>query len=174
MKYNVASDTITCLLHKERLSFRWLVHASNFSGQAITSIPKGSAGNVNLYAKWISAAPGKPEFEQISTKSKKLTVKLKNTAGAKGYQIVVSTSKKFSKGSTVTYNMGSNTKLDISQAGKGTYYIKARAYAYDDLGKICYGKYSSVQGSDEKFCKRIQRQPTMQNHIHKSSRMKIP
>lgn len=145
-KYNVASDTITLpTAQKKGYHFGGWYTTSNFSGQAITSIPKGSAGNVNLYAKWISAAPGKPEFEQISTKSKKLTVKLKNTAGAKGYQIVVSTSKKFSKGSTVTYNMGSNTKLDISQAGKGTYYIKARAYAYDDLGKICYGKYSSVQ-----------------------------
>lgn len=145
-KYNVNSDTITLpTAQKKGHYFGGWYTTGNFQGQAVKSIPKGSAGNVNLYAKWISAAPKKVEFDQISTKSKKLTVKLKKAAGVKGYQIVVSTSKKFSKGSSVTYNMGSNTKLDISQAAKGSYYIKARAYAYDDLGKICYGKYSSVQ-----------------------------
>lgn len=145
-KYNVDTETIQLpIAQKKGHHFGGWYTTKNFRGQAITSIPKGSAGNVNLYAKWISAAPGKIEFEQISTKSKKLTVKLKKNAGVKGYQIVVSTSKKFSKGSTVTYNMATNTKLEIPQAGKGTYYMKARGYAYDGLGKLCYGKYSAIQ-----------------------------
>lgn len=145
-KYNVNTGTIT-LPNAEKKGYYfggWYTN-STFKGQAVKTIPQGSTGNANLYVKWISAAPARAEFDKISTKSKKLTVQLKNTAGAKGYQIVVSTNKKFAKGSTVTYNMGGNKKLDISQAAKATYYIKARAYAYDDLGTICYGKYSDVQ-----------------------------
>lgn len=145
-KYNVDTDTIQLpTAQKKGCHFGGWYTSSSFKGQAITSIPKGSAGNVNLYAKWISAAPGKLEFEEISTNSKKLTIKLKKAAGVQGYQIVISTSKKFSKGSTVAYNMATSTKLEIPQAGKGTYYIKARGYAYDGLGKVCYGKYSKVQ-----------------------------
>ena len=145
-KYNVNTDTITLpTAQKKGHYFGGWYTTGNFQGQAVKSIPKGSAGNVNLYAKWISAAPKKVEIEQTSTKSNKLTVKLKKDASAKGYEIVISKSKKFSKGNTVIYNMGNKVKLEISQPGKGTYYIKARAYAYDDLGKLCYGKYSAVQ-----------------------------
>lgn len=145
-KYNINSAEIK-LPTAEKKGYRfggWYTNNA-FQGRALTSIPQGSTGNLNLYAKWISAAPAKVEFDTISTKNKQLTIKLKKAASAKGYQIVISTSRNFSKGKTVTYAMGSSVKLTIPQAAKGDYYIKARAYAYDDLGKICYGKYSDVQ-----------------------------
>lgn len=145
-KYNINSEEIKLpTVEKKGYHFGgWYTNAA-FQGGVVTSIPKGSTGNVSLYAKWISAAPAKVEFDTISTKNKQLTVKLKKVSGAKGYEIVVSTSKNFSKGNTVTYPMGSSVRLAIPQLAKDEYYIKARAYAYDDLGKICYGQYSDVQ-----------------------------
>ena len=145
-KYNIDSEAIKLpTAQKKGCYFGGWYTNSSFQGQAITSIPAGSAGNVKLYAKWISAAPEKVEFDSISTENKKLTIKLKNNAKAKGYQVMVSTSKKFSKNSTVTYALGTSQKVEIPQPVKATYYVKARAYAYDELGEICYGKYSDVQ-----------------------------
>lgn len=145
-KYNINSEEIK-LPAAERKGYHfggWYTNGA-FQGRALTSISKGSTGNVNLYAKWVSAAPAKVQFDSISTKNKQLTVKLKKASSAKGYEIVVSTSKNFSKGSTVTYAMGSSVRLSIPQPAKDEYYIKARAYAYDGTGNICYGQYSDVQ-----------------------------
>lgn len=145
-KYNVNSADIKLPdAQKKGNRFGGWYTNSTFQGKAVTSIPKGSTGNINLYAKWISAAPAKVEFDTISTKKKQLTIKLKRAFNAKAYYIVISTDKNFSKGKTVTYAMGGSVKLTIPQIAKGNYYIKACAYAYDDFGNICYGKYSDVQ-----------------------------
>lgn len=145
-KYNVTSEEIKLpTAEKKGCHFGGWYTNSSFQGKAITSIPKGSTGNVNLYAKWVSAAPGKIEFDTISTKNKKLIIKLKKNASAKGYQVMISTSKNFSKNNTVTYVLGTSQKVEILQPGKATYYIKACGYAYDDAGEICYGQYSDVQ-----------------------------
>ena len=145
-KYNVESDEIK-LPQAERRGYYfggWYTN-STFQGKALTSIPRKSTGNVNLYAKWISAAPAKMEFDTVSTKNKKLNIKLKRNKNAKGYEILLSTGKSFPRKKTATYRMGSNVTLTIPQLKKGTYYVKARAYAYDTFGKICYGKYSDIQ-----------------------------
>lgn len=145
-KYNVNSpEIILPTAEKKGHYFGGWYTNSAFRGRALNSIPKGSTGNLNLYAKWINAAPAKIEFDTISAKGKKLTIKLKRIVNAKGYEIVVSTNRNFSRGKTATYAMGNSVNLTISQPAKGNYYIKARAYAYDDLGKICYGKYSDIQ-----------------------------
>lgn len=145
-KYNINSNEIKLpTAEKKGCHFGgWYTNAA-FQGNAVAAIPKGSTGNVNLYAKWVNATPTEPKFDKISTNNKKLIIKLQKVMGAKGYEIVVSTTNKFSKGATVTYAMGGSTRLSIPQPAKGTYYIKARAYSYDGLGKICYGRYSSVQ-----------------------------
>ena len=145
-KYNVVSEKIDLPVpYKKGFHFSGWYTNSAFSGNAISSIPQGSAGNVNLYAKWVSASPGKMEIESISGKNKNLTVKIKKAAKAKGYEVAISKKSSFPKKNTVSYKLGSTTKLSINQIAKGTYYVKVRAYAYDDNGKKCYGSYSDIQ-----------------------------
>lgn len=145
-KYNITTQTIQ-LPTPQKKGFRfggWYTN-KNFTGTAIKSIPHGSAGNLNLYAKWTSAAPEKVEMESTSGRNKKLVVKVKKAVNAKGYEIAVSQKKNFPKKNTVHYQMGNTRKFSITQLTKGTYYVKVRAYAYDDSGKECYGSYSSVK-----------------------------
>ena len=89
----------------------------------------------------------KVKVKAANVKGKKIKVTLKKVADAKGYNVVVSNSKKFkskmtinSKKTTVTIKKFKKAKL---KKGK-TYYIKARAYGNDSTGKKVYGKYSKA------------------------------
>lgn len=122
----------------------WYTNPS-YTGQAVTEIPKGSFGNVKFYAKWVDAAPAQAEVTKAEYKNNQLTVTVNKIANAKGYELLLAKDKKFLAAKTVTYRLGSSTKFTLSQLGKGTYYLKVRAYAYDEQGKIRYGKYSQVK-----------------------------
>ncbi len=77
---------------------------------------------------------------KITVKSNKAAIKWKKVKNAKGYQIKISTSKKFKKSETRTFNKKSsklNTRLDDNK----TYYIKVRAYKKTN-GIKKYGKWS--------------------------------
>lgn len=88
---------------------------------------------------------GAVTIETVSYKGNQLTVSLKKLTGAKGYEVILSKDKKFTAKKTAKYRLGSKRKLTISQLGKGTYYIKARAYAYKSDGKVYYGKYGNAK-----------------------------
>jgi hypothetical protein len=78
------------------------------------------------------------------SKSKKAKITLKRTKRAKGYQIKISTSKKFKKKKTIV-KFAKSTKKTIKGLKKNTkYYVKVRAYNYKTNGKRQYGKWSKV------------------------------
>lgn len=87
----------------------------------------------------------KVTFKQVTrTKNnKKIKLKFKKIAGAKGYEIKYSTSKKFGKKVTKTVKTKNTTKM-LSKLKKKTYYIKVRAYKVV-AGKTYNSKWSSVK-----------------------------
>lgn len=144
-EYTIESEKIILPTAKKPGFFfgGWYTNSS-YTGQAISEIPTGSAGNITLYAKWIDAAPAQVVFSKAEYKNNKLTLILEKSSNAKGYEVLIAKDKNFSNQKTVTYKLGTGTKLTLSQLGKGTYYVKARGYGYDEQGKIRYGKYSQV------------------------------
>ena len=80
---------------------------------------------------------------KITVKLNKAAIKWKKVKNAKGYQIKISTSKKFKKSETRTFNKKSsklNTRLDDNK----TYYIKVRAYKKINETRK-YGKWSKIK-----------------------------
>ena len=77
------------------------------------------------------------------TSSTKALIKFKKLSSVKGYEIVVSSSSKFTKKYTKTYTT-TKTSYTISKLKKGTaYYVKVRGYHVVN-GKKVYGTYSKV------------------------------
>ena len=75
--------------------------------------------------------------------AKKASIEIKKVNGAAGYQVKVSTSKKFDKKTTVTVNAKS-VKVTVKKLkANKTYYVKARAYKKVSGSKV-YGKWSKV------------------------------
>ncbi len=79
-----------------------------------------------------------------SKKARTLTITIKPVSGAKGYQVVCATNKKFTTGKKTA----SSKKATITirkLLSKRKYYVKVRAYKLDADGKKTYGKYSVVK-----------------------------
>ena len=124
----------------------------------IVRIDAGTAGDINVYAKWVKNTT-KSTIKK-STKSKIAKVKIKSVKnkkkrkvsllwakvkGAKGYKVQYSTSKKFSKKKTTT-KYCKKTKLTIKKLKKKKkYYIRVRAYKLQGKHKKVYGKWSAVK-----------------------------
>lgn len=90
--------------------------------------------------------PGKPVIKSAKKvkNGKKISLCLKRkVSGAKGYQVVYASSKKFKKKKTKTIRSIKTTLSGISK--KKTYYIKVRAYKLERSGKKVYGSYSKVK-----------------------------
>ena len=77
---------------------------------------------------------------KITVKSNKAAIKWKKVKKAKGYQIKISTSKKFDKPFTKTFSKKSS-KLNIKLDDNKIYYIKVRAYQKIN-GTKKFGKWS--------------------------------
>lgn len=78
-----------------------------------------------------------------SSKGKTFVVKWKKAANAGGYQIVYSTSSKFTGSKSVTASKSSLSKTVKSLKSGKTYYVKVRAYRLDAKGNKIYGSYSA-------------------------------
>lgn len=78
-----------------------------------------------------------------SAKKKQAAVQLKKVKKATGYQLQLSTSKKFTKKTTVTVNTKKvNYTFKKLKSGK-TYYVRSRAYRKENKTTV-YGKYSRI------------------------------
>lgn len=78
-----------------------------------------------------------------------LTYKLNSVKDAHGYQIQISTSKKFNKNKTTIF-YGQTGTIGSNLLKKKRYYIRARAYYETPLGEKTYGKWSSVKSAKTK------------------------
>lgn len=128
---------------RKKYLFKGWYTAPNFSGKQMSAIAPGSYGNVTFYAKWEKAAPASVSISSLKNTSNKLTVKLKKVSKAKGYEIKVSTDKNFKK-CVSTYDLGTSTSYSFVNPAKKTYYVKARAYAYDSYGSKVYSSYGKT------------------------------
>lgn len=121
----------------------WYTNA-NCTGKKIKVITSQYSSDLDLYAKWVSANPDPVEIASASGSSKEMIIQLKKVKRAIGYQICISTNRDFTQGNTIKYDLKSKKKLTIPEPGKGTYYVKARACAYDEQKNVCYGKYGKA------------------------------
>ena len=112
--------------------------------KGIGSIAKGTTSSVTLYAKWDKVKVDKPSVRDLkNVKTKKMNLKIDKVNGAKGYEVVYSTNKKFAKNATTITTSKTNPTISKLEKGK-KYYVKVRAYKIDSTGNKVYGKYSGV------------------------------
>lgn len=142
--YTIVSDNITfpTPVRSKYLFDGWYA-TSTYSGNKVVGVSSGSTGDVTIYAKWKKAAPSSASIKSISNPSGKLKITLNKVSGAAGYEIKISTDKNFKK-SVATYDLGKKTSYTLTNVAKKTYYVKARAYAYDSLGKKVYSSYGKT------------------------------
>ncbi len=91
--------------------------------------------------------PPKTKFTSVKRAKKSLKIKWKKqTKNVTGYEIWCSTSKKFTKKTTVkTTKKAKTTSLTVKKLkAKKTYYVKIRTY-YKTGGKKYYSDWSSVK-----------------------------
>ena len=130
---------------KKGYVFKGWYKNSSLTGKKIKKIEKGSKGSIQLYAKWVNPAPDGVKLKNVNKSNGKLTIQLEKTKKAKGYEISIATDEKFTEKNAAVYHFKKNKKLVITNPIPGTYYIRARAYAYDDRKNKCYGAYGSVK-----------------------------
>lgn len=101
-----------------------------------------------LYAKWKKIKVERASLSKVSVKKSRIVkATVRKVSGAKGYQIYLSSSKKFKKKSSIVVQTSAK-KRSISAAYtlSGKYaYVKARAYKIDSTGNAVYGKFSAVK-----------------------------
>lgn len=92
-----------------------------------------------------STAPAKATLSKVTAGSNSATPTWKKVSSASGYEVMYSTSSKFSSSKTATVSKGSSTKTTIKKLTKGKkYYFKVRAYKTVD-GKKIYSAWSAVK-----------------------------
>lgn len=81
-----------------------------------------------------------------NVRGKKAQVTYKKITGAKGYEIQYTTDKKFKKSVKTIRANSKTTKVTLKSLKKNKYYyVRVRAYKYDDNGKKVAGNYSTVK-----------------------------
>lgn len=113
------------------------------NGSNVTNTPVNPQPNTGIQA----SSPSKSNLTKVILKSlkagrRKMVVKWKKTATAKGYQVQYSTNRKFKSKKTKTTGKTSLTIKNLKK--KKTYYVRVRAYKTVN-GKKSYGKWSSIK-----------------------------
>lgn len=120
-------------------------YTAKTGGTKFTATTKISTGRT-LYAQWTKvtapAKVNKPTLTNVS--GKKMKVAYKKVTNAKGYQIVYSTSSKFTNSTTKKVTVTTLNKTFSSLKKGKTYYVKVRAYKTDSYGNKVWGAYSAV------------------------------
>lgn len=142
--YTIDTSTFTLVKPvRKKYNFAGWYTDSKFTKGPVTKVYMGSTGDINLYAKWVKAAPAAVTVSKITNPTGKIKINLKKLSSVKGYQIKISSSKNF-KSNTITYDIKNKTSLTYANVLKRTYYVKARAYTKDSTGNLCYGAYGKV------------------------------
>ncbi len=101
-----------------------------------------------LYAKWTKIKVGKASLSKAAAqKGRTVKATVRKVSGAKGYEIYLSSNKKFNKKSSVVIQTSAKKRsVSVAYTQPGKYvYVKARAYKIDSAGKAVYGKFSAVK-----------------------------
>ena len=110
----------------------------------VTKVPTTTVGN---QAKATVKVPGQVKLAKKITKkkaAKKIKITFKKVADSKGYEVRISTSKKFKKIIVKkTYNKVKFTIKNKKLAKKKKLYVQVRAYALDGKTRV-YGKWSKA------------------------------
>ena len=125
----------------------------------IYGLPNKYTGTHYILKSESEYGPGSTSIKSIKASKKALTVKWKKAAytkglkasdfDAEGYQIKISTSKSFKNPRYITAYGTSKTIKKLKS--KKTYYIKIRAWNYDEAGEYkIYSKWSSVKSKKTK------------------------
>nr|MCR5273188.1 InlB B-repeat-containing protein [Lachnospiraceae bacterium] len=105
------------------------------------------AKKMTLYAHWGKLKTKKATISSLkSTKSGKLTVKIKKISYANGYQIryALKSSMKSAK-KVKTYNTATSKTISNLKSGK-KYYVQVRMYQKNSVtGKVTYGAWSKTK-----------------------------
>ena len=108
-----------------------------------------SAAKVEKDKKNAETVMNQAKLTKLSVKSKakkKITVSWKKVSKAKGYQVQVSTNKKFKKSKIILTKNTKNKKIIIKNSkikSKKTYYVRVRAYStYKDTNNVTQKVYS--------------------------------
>lgn len=113
----------------------------------VTVLKKGTTGDKVFTAKWKKITkPAKPTISSVKNSgTKKMTIKLKKkVSGAKGYEVMYATNKKFTQNVKKTTLTGTSKTIKSLKKGK-TYYVKVRAYKLDSANSKVYGSFSKVK-----------------------------
>lgn len=120
-KYNVGQTPVFNAPTKGTVEFLgWYLNES-FTGSPVTSLPRGTSGNVTLYAKWAAATITNIEIE---TQPSKVVYNALETFDASGIRVVAHYNDNTSEDVTseVQYNKqqlhGDDTKVVVSYMGK--------------------------------------------------------
>lgn len=90
------------------------------------------------------AKPAKVAISSLkSSKAKTFVVKWKKVKNADGYQVVYSTSSKFTGSKSASVSKSALSKTVKGLKAKKTYYVKVRAYRKDAKGNKIYSSYST-------------------------------
>ena len=91
--------------------------------------------------------PAKAAIKKVKKykyKKNAFTVSWKKVSKARGYQVQIATDKKFRKNKKTKNSYGNSYVFSKLKAGK-TYYVRVRAYVYDDDYKKVYGSWSKTK-----------------------------
>lgn len=101
-----------------------------------------------LYAKWKKVKVGRAAIAGASCKKGRIVkTTVRKLSGASGYQIYLSSGKKFKKKSRVVVQTSAKKRsVSIAYTLGGKYvYVKVRAFKTDSAGRSVYGKFSAVK-----------------------------
>ena len=113
-------------------------------GKATLTV-KGKGAYEGTVSKTFKINPKKTSVSKLtSPKTKRLKVTYKKVSGVTGYEVVYSTSKKFTKSTTKTLTVKGTSKTVKSLKKGKTYYVKVRTYK-TVKGKKYYSKFSAVK-----------------------------
>lgn len=136
-EYKVTSKTITLKNPtKTDSTFGGWFSDKDYS-KRLKEIPKGSSGNISVYAKWLS----NPSFSKITTSKGKITLKWSNCNDALKYKVYQSTNAGGGYKVCATVN-GTSTTIGNLTNNK-TYYYKIAA-VYSVFGKNVTTEQSAV------------------------------
>ena len=100
---------------------------------------------INVENRPLLTTPGSKKIKKIKKKaSNKISIKLKVLKSVNGYQIKISTSKKFKAKATRTLNINKINFTIKNIKNKKIYYVKVRGYRKEN-GVNLYGKWSKIK-----------------------------